>query len=145
MSSCAWIWIYVGIGLGLAELVTPGFILCFFGLSALTVGVLRFIFGEGFDLTWQLAAFSTFAVLYIVLLRRWFKRALMGEKAADKSLKGDWVGRIGKLTAAIEPPLVGRVMIGDSEWSAAADAPIAAGANVKVISQTNLTMKVVAI
>ena len=145
MTSCAWIWVYVGVGLMLLELVVPGFILCFFGLSALTVGALRFLFGEWFDLTWQLAAFSAFSVAYIVLLRRWFKRALMGDKAGDRLLQGDFIGRIGKVTSAIEPPLSGRVMIGDAEWSAAADAALAVGANVKVISQNNLTMKVEAI
>ena len=138
-------WVYAGVGLMLLELVVPGFILCFFGLSALTVGVLRFLFGEWFDLSWQLAAFSAFSVAYIVLLRRWFRRALTGDKAGDHSLQGDFVGRIGKVTVAVEPPLSGRVMIGDAEWSASAEAAIAVGANVKVISQNNLTMKVEAI
>lgn len=145
MNSCAWIWVYVGVGLGLAELVLPGFILCFFGLSAATVGLLRFVFGEGFDLTWQLAAFSGLSIAYIALLRRWFKRALIGDKTGDMSLGGDYVGRIGKTTAVIRPPLAGRVMIGDSEWSATADREIAVGVDVKVISQDNLTMKVEAI
>ncbi len=40
------------------------------------------------------------------------------------------------------PPLTGRVMLGDAEWTAAADGPIEAGANVRVIAQQNLTMKV---
>ena len=137
-----WIWIYVGIGLMLLELVIPGFILCFFGLAAATVGVIRFIIGDAFDLTWEFAAFSVLSVAYIFLLRRWFKRTFVGEKKGDADLGDDNVGRVGKVTAAIEPPLAGRVMLGDSEWSAEADAPVAVGANVKVISQKNLTIKV---
>ena len=37
MLSCAWLWVYAGAALMLLELVAPGFILCFFGLSAATV------------------------------------------------------------------------------------------------------------
>jgi len=140
--SCHWLWIYAGALLMLLELAAPGFVLCFFGLAAATVGVCRWLFGASFDATWQLAAFSVFSILYIVTLRRWFKAALMGDRGGVAALGGDYVGRVGQVTAAIAPPLAGRVMLGDAEWAAEADAPVAVGANVKVISQNNLTMKV---
>lgn len=146
MMSCAWLWIYAGAALMLMELVAPGFILCFFGLSAATVGVCRFIFGAAFTPTWQLAAFSAFSILYIVLLRRYLKRIFVGGKVETKTdFDNESVGRCGKVTEPIAPPKTGRVMIGDAEWTAAADVPIAAGVDVKVISQNNLTMKVKAI
>ena len=127
----------------LLELIAPGFILCFFGLSAATVGVLRFVFGEAFALTWQLAAFSAFSVLYIVILRRYLKRVFVGGKVETKTdFDNESVGRVGKLTAAIRPPLTGRVMLGDSEWTAESERPIEVGADVRVVAQQNLTMKV---
>ena len=143
MLSCAWLWIYAGAALMLLELIAPGFILCFFGLSAATVGVLRFAFGESFTLTWQLAAFSVFSVLYIVLLRRYLQKVFVGGKVETKTdFDNESVGRLGQVTAAINPPLAGRVMLGDAEWTAAADEPIEVGSNVRVVSQNNLTMKV---
>ena len=146
MLSCAWLWIYAGAALMLLELIAPGFILCFFGLSAATVGVLKFVFGEAFTLTWQLAAFSAFSVLYIVILRRYLKRVFVGGKVETKTdFDNESVGRVGKLTAAIRPPLTGRVMLGDAEWTAEADAPIESGADVRVVAQHNLTMKVEAL
>ena len=146
MTSCAWLWIYAGAALMFLELVVPGFILCFFGLSAATVGVLRFLFGEAFTLTWQLAAFSALSVLYIVILRHYLQKVFVGSKVEPGTdFNNESVGRIGKVTAAINPPLTGRVMIGDSEWTAAAETAIAAGADVKVVAQDNLTMKVAAI
>ena len=127
----------------LLELIAPGFILCFFGLSAATVGVLKFVFWSAFTLTWQLAAFSVFSVLYIVILRRYLKRVFVGGKVETKTdFDNESVGRVGKLTAAIEPPLTGRVMLGDSEWTAESERPIEVGANVRVVAQQNLTMKV---
>ena len=100
-----WIWIYIGIGLMFLELIVSGFILCFFGLAAATVGVIRFIIGDAFDLTWELAVFSGLSVAYIFLLRRWFKRTFVGDKKGDADLGDDNIGRVGKVTAAIEPPL----------------------------------------
>ena len=146
MTSCAWLWIYAGAALMFLELVVPGFILCFFGLSAATVGVLRFLFGEAFTLTWQLAAFSALSVLYIVILRHYLQKVFVGSKVeAGTDFSNESVGRIGRVTAAINPPLTGRVMIGDSEWTAAAETAIAAGTDVKVVAQDNLTMKVAAV
>ena len=143
MTSCAWLWIYAGAALMLLELVAPGFVLCFFGLSAATVGVLKFALGDVFAPTGQLAAFSVFSVLYILILRRYLKRVFVGGKVETKTdFDNESVGRVGRLMEAIRPPLTGRVMLGDSEWTAAAERPIEAGANVRVVAQQNLTMKV---
>ena len=144
MLTCAWLWVYAGSALMLLELIAPGFILCFFGLSAATVGVLRFAFGEAFTPTWQLAAFSAFSILYIVLLRQYLKKVFVGGKVETKTdFDNESVGRIGQVTTAINPPLAGRILLGDAEWTAEADEPIAVGANVKVVAQQNLTMRVV--
>ena len=143
MTSCAWLWVYAGAALMFLELIVPGFVLCFFGLSAATVGVLKFAFGDAFTSTWQLAAFSVFSILYIVLLRRYLTKVFVGGKVETKTdFDNESVGRTGKVTEAIRPPLTGRVLLGDAEWTAAADRPIGAGADVRVVSQQNLTMKV---
>ena len=143
MTSCAWLWIYAGAALMLLELIAPGFVICFFGLSAATVGVLKFALGDVLTLTWQLAAFSAFSILYIVLLRRYLTKVFVGGKVETKTdFDNESVGRVGKVTEAILPPLTGRVMLGDSEWTAASDRPVEAGASVKVVAQQNLTMKV---
>jgi len=144
MTTCAWIWLYVGAFLMLMELMAPGFIIFFFGLSACTVGICRFVFGDAFSLTWQISAFSVFSVLYLVLLRRLLKSVFVGDKSVgDEQLSdGGLAGRLGRVTEPIREGLPGRVMVGDAEWNAVADAPIPAGTDVKVISQKNLTIKV---
>ena len=143
MTSCGWLWIYAGSALMLLELIAPGFILCFFGLSAATVGALRFAFGEAFSPTWQLTAFSAFSVLYILILRRYLKKVFVGGKVETQTdFDNESVGRTGTVVQAIRPPLTGRVLIGDAEWTATADRPVEAGADVKVVAQNNLTMHV---
>lgn len=141
--SDSWIWLYIGAFLMLMELLTPGFVVFFFGLSAASVGLIAMVAGDAFDLTWQLVAFSAFTIIYLLILRRYAMRIFTGsvsETAVD--FDNDHVGRTAKVTAGIKPPLAGKIMLGDAEWAAVADAPVAAGADVKVISQKNLTMKV---
>lgn len=144
--SCAWLWMYAAAFLVLLELLAPGFVIFFFGLSAATVGVLRFAFGEALTTTWQLAAFSAFSILYLVFLRRWLKNLFTGkvETAAD-GFESGFTGRFGKITAAVVPPQTGRVMVGDAEWTAASAEPLAEGADVKVVAQNNLTLTVEAV
>lgn len=137
---------YLGAILMLLELLAPGFVIFFFGLSASTVGICRFAFGEAFDLTWQLAAFSLFSIVYLVFLRRWMKKVFYGAVETSRSdFQNENIGRQGKVTVAVNPPLAGRVLVGDAEWNAVSEAPLAVGADVRVVAQDNLTMKVAAL
>ena len=142
MFSCAWLWMYAGMFLVLLEFAAPGFVVFFFGLAALTVGLGRFVFGEMFTLNMQVAAFSVFSVLYLVLLRRWLKSIFMDAKTDAAGLTDEYVGRVGKVSRAIIPPRSGRVTIGDSQWTAVAGSEIEEGAEVKVVSRSNLTLEV---
>ena len=143
MTSCAWLWIYAGAVLVALELVLPGFILCFFGLSAATVGAIRFATGDAFGPAWQAAAFSFFSVLYIAVLRRYMKKVFVGVSDASKAdFDNDFTGRTAVVTAAISPPDTGRAMLGDAEWTASARSPIEAGRKVRVAGRRNLTLEV---
>lgn len=143
MFTCGWLWLYLGAFLMLAEIVSPGFVIFFFGLSAATVGICRFAVGDAFTLTWQLAAFSAFTIVYLFTLRRLMKRLFTGETSASSvDFNRESVGRIARTVAAIRPPLPGRILLGDAEWEAVADAEIPEGADVRVVAQDNLTMKV---
>ena len=143
MTTCAWLWLYAGAFLMLAELLAPGFVIFFFGLSAATVGLVRFALGDAFSATWQLVAFSVFTILYLAVLRRLMKNLFTGaSEASATDFENDSVGRTGKVTVAIEPPQSGRVLLGDAEWTAEAPCAIAAGTFVRVVSRRNLTMTV---
>ena len=143
MTTCAWLWVYAGAALMLLELLAPGFVIFFFGLSAATVGALRAVIGEPFSLTWQLAAFSAFSIVYLVLLRRWLKGVFSGSRSQSSADFGnEYVGRVGRITVRVTPSLPGRVMIGDAEWTATAKTALPEGADVRVIAQDNLTMAV---
>lgn len=128
----------------LAELLAPGFVVFFFGLAAATVGLFIMILPESFHLTltWQLALFSFFCVLYLVTLRRYVKSVFLGDTEATDALGGEYVGRLGRVTVDVRPEVPGRVIVGDAEWTASAAQHIASGVEVKVVAQKNLTLTV---
>lgn len=140
-TSCAWIWMYIGAFMMLLEVLAPGFVIFFFGLSAATVGLLRFVFGEALSTSWQLAAFSFFTILYLAVLRRLMKNIFSGVKSESAvEFDSDYVGRCGKIVESVAPNAPGRVMLGDAEWTCEAYVAIPAGARVRVTRQNNLTM-----
>ena len=145
--SAKWLWLYAGSFLMLAEIMAPGFVIFFFGLAAATIGALLFVLPPAFELTltWQLALFSFFSILYLVTLRRYVKSVFLGDTAEQQALQSEYVGRLGKVVEVIRPEAPGRILLGDAEWTASADTRLEPGTEVKVVDQQNLTLKVVAL
>ena len=143
MTSCAWLWLYFGAFLMLMELLAPGFVVFFFGLSAATVGLCRFALGDAFSFTWQLAAFSAFSILYLMVLRRWLKKTFLGGKVEAKTdFDNEYVGRVGRVVEAVRPGVPGRILLGDAQWDARAGERLEPGTEVRVVAQENLTLVV---
>lgn len=143
MFTADWIWLYIGSALMILELISPGFVIFFFGLAAATTGVLTMFAGDAFTMMWQLLAFAGFSIVYLVFLRRAVKKVFSGsvEKSAS-NFEDDFPGKIAVVTEDINMPLSGRVMLGDSEWTAVSDTSIEKGVNVRVVVRDNLTLKV---
>ena len=139
--SPVWIWLYVGAFLMLAELASPGFVVFFFGLAAVTVSMLRWIFPV-LPLWGQLAAFSVLSIFYLLVLRRYIKSVFMGEKDESPSIDNEYVGRVGRVVEGIRPEVPGRILLGDAEWAAQAAMRLEPGAEVRVVAQENLTLGV---
>ncbi len=142
-----WIWLYIGAGLMLAEIMMPGFVVFFFGLSAATLGALILVLPDQFCLTlaWQLALFSLFSVVYLVTLRRYLKNVFLGDSEDRLSASDEFAGRVGEAVDAIEPGIPARVTLGDAQWDAVSAEHIDAGAKVRVLSRRNLTLTVEAV
>ena len=139
--SPVWIWLYVGAFLMLAELISPGFVVFFFGLAAVTVSVLKWIF-PSLPLWGQLAAFSVLSIFYLLVLRRYIKSVFMGAKDESASIDNEYVGRVGRVVAGIRPEVPGRILLGDAEWAAQAATRLETGTEVRVVAQENLTLRV---
>lgn len=143
MFTAYWIWLYIGAALMMLELISPGFVIFFFGLAAATTGIVKMFLGDNFTITWQILSFTLFSVIYLAFLRRVVKKVFLGNiETSQSNFENDFPGKVAVVTEVINPPLAGRVMLGDSEWTAVSEKPIEKGVNVRILERDNLTLRV---
>ena len=109
-----WLWLAAGLALVVAELVTSGFFIIFFGLGALTVGVLVGV--QIVSSLWlEVALFSVFSIIYLALFRgRLQSRVQMPPPPNVDSL----IGVLAIVQEPLSPGVVGKVEVRGSTWSA---------------------------
>ena len=136
-----WLWMYVGAFLMLAELASPGFVVFFFGLAAATVSLLKWAF-PSLPLWGQLAAFSVFSIVYLLVLRKYLKKVFTGDRQESSSINNEYIGRVGRVVEVVRPDVPGRILLGDAEWAAKCGRRLEPGTEVRVVAQENLTFGV---
>lgn len=136
-----WLWVTGGLALMVLELVTPsGFFIMFFGLGALSVGVLaRLGLVEAGWLQWLF--FTLLSVGYLVVFRGRLQEMFQPPPPPPVD---SLVGVLAVPQAAIEAGAVGRVEVRGSTWSArnVSPAAIATGQRCTVVSVDGLLLAV---
>lgn len=124
-----WLWMIGGVLLLAAELIAPGIFLVFLGGAAVVTGLFALLFGLG--LPAQLALFALYALLAVMIGRRFYANA--ATDGSDPLLNDRAARLVGKVVTVVEPVdgRGGRVRVGDSDWSARGG-PAAAGETVRV-------------
>lgn len=109
-----WMWLTGGLVLMLVELLTPsGFFIMFFGLGALTVGVLGAVgLVEARWVAWLL--FTLISLGYVTLFRTKAQGWFQAPPPPDVDLL---VGVLAVPQGTIEPGAVGRVEVRGTAWS----------------------------
>ena len=134
-------WFAGGLVLMVAELATPsGFFIMFFGLGALTVGVLaRVGLAQAGWAQWLL--FTLLSLGYLLLFRGKLQARFQAPPPPDVD---SLVGVLAVPQGLIEPGAVGRVEVRGSTWSArnAAAIAIASGQRCTVVSVDGLLLTV---
>jgi len=139
-----WYWLVGGVLLILLELVIPSFFVLWFGLGAVLVALLMLLAGD-LSLTTQLLVWAAASVAMVIL---WFKVFRPDQhKTLVGTADGAVIGEVGLLVGAVEPFQRGKVrfqrpILGAEEWACMADAAIAAGERVKVVSVEGNYVKV---
>jgi inner membrane protein len=137
-----WMWLAAGLVLVVAELATPGgFVIVFFGVGALAVGLLVLL-GVVDSLTIQILLFSVLSVASLALVRgRLQSRMRVPPSSNVDSLIGD----LAIPQERLSPGLVGRVEVRGSTWSArnTSDVTIHQGQRARVAAVDGLTLAVV--
>ena len=109
-----WIWIIVAAVFVVAEILTAGFFLLWFGVGAAVAGVLTLM---GLGATWQLAAFVVVSFVLFLFSRRFADRFT---KEQPPGIGADrFIGKQGVVIEGIKnSENKGRVRIDHEEWRA---------------------------
>lgn len=135
-------WMLLGIALMVLEVMTPGLVSVFFGLAALVVGILVWLW-PAFPVSVQYVVFALLSVIFLFLLRRMFRRAFTGRRSGVADGLGDeYVGQRALVVTLIRPDEHGKVEFHGSHWHAEADEAIEPGTPVLIVARDNLTLKV---
>ena len=125
----SWSWVVLGLILLGLEILAPGTVFLWFGLSAIVVGALALLF----DLTWQLNV-GLFLILSLVSL--FIGRRLMQRLASEKGDPGlnqrgsRYIGRVFVLTEPLSEG-AGKLSIDDTIWRVSGE-DLPAGTKVRV-------------
>ena len=138
-------WFILGLVLMLAELVTPGFVIVFFGIGAWITALCMWIGIAGsFDA--QLLIFLGASILSLVLFRKQGKKYFQGRisgKLADNQSMDDVRGERAVVIEDIEPNTSrGKVEFHGTSWDAESEIVIKKGTTVEIVERINLLLKV---
>lgn len=143
-SSNELLWFVVGLVLLLAEFVTPGFIIIFFGLGAWVISLLLWL-GVDISFTTQLFVFLVVSVALLGVFRKYVKEYSQGKvtKADASHPIGDVKGEKAITLSDIQPNVVGgKVEFNGTLWNAESDVAISKGTTVEIVERNNLILKV---
>lgn len=139
-----WYWVVAGVALLLCELAIPVFVLVWFGLSAVLVGILLAIL-PSVSLTAQL---GLWLILSLVLIFYWFRVFKPGQHKTRIGMSdGNLIGEVGLLTHAVAPFQKGSVrfqkpLLGSEIWTCISEEEIAAGERVRIVQLEGSLLKV---
>ena len=137
-----WLWLAGGLALVVAELATPsGFFILFFGLGALTVGVL-----DALDVVENMGVeillFTALSVTYLLMFRGRLRARF---QLPDSSNVDTLIGDLAMVQDPMLPGVVGRVEVRGSMWAArnTSDVALGAGQRARVAAVDGLTLAVI--
>jgi inner membrane protein len=137
-----WMWLAAGLALVVAELATPGgFVIIFFGIAALVIGVLGLL-GVVSSAPLQFLLFSVLSIGSLALLRARLQSKIRTPGAANvDSLIGD----LAIPQERLSPGVVGKVEVRGSTWSArnTSSVTLDPGQRARVSGVDGLTLAVV--
>jgi membrane protein implicated in regulation of membrane protease activity len=139
-----WYWIVAGVALLLCELAIPLFVLIWFGLSAVLVGIVLLVL-PSVSLTFQLSVWLILSILLVIL---WFKLFKPDEhKTRVGMADSNLIGEVGLLTRAVAPFEKGLVrfqkpLLGSESWTCIAEEEIAAGERVRIVQVEGSLLRV---
>ncbi|MCB9480547.1 MAG: hypothetical protein H6680_01805 [Desulfobacteraceae bacterium] len=133
------LWFITGLVMLVAELITPGFIIIFFGFGAWGVAIICLVFDISLDA--QLSVFLVLSLLLLFLLRKKLSSVFTGTRQ-DVSDEGadDIIGEKAVASTDISPVSGGKVAFRGADWAADSDFEIKQGENVIITGRKSIRL-----
>ena len=135
-------WLAAGLVLVVAELATPGgFVIIFFGIGALAVGVLS-LSGLVTNVPLQFLLFSVLSVASLAILRSRLQSRIQTPPSSNVD---SLVGVVAMVQERMAPRAIGRVEVRGSMWAArnTSDTTLDPGQRARVAAVDGLTLAVI--
>jgi len=135
-------WLAAGLVLVVAELATPGgFVIIFFGIGALAVGVLS-LSGLVTNVPLQFLLFSVLSVASLAILRGRLQSRIQTPPSSNVD---SLVGVVAMVQERMAPRAIGRVEVRGSMWAArnTSDITLDPGQRARVAAVDGLTLAVI--
>ena len=138
------IWLITGTVLILSEFVIPGFVICFFGASAIITGIIHWLC-PAVTFPWQILIFAILGVILLIGCRRYMPGVFKGkENSSGNDIDSDSIAGVFCICISdIAPNAPGKVEFRGSTWNAISSDTIPAGTRCTVKSRNNLTLEVI--
>ncbi|MHC3995371.1 NfeD family protein [Thiomicrolovo sp. ZZH C-3] len=136
-----WHWVILGMVLIGLETMALTFLLLGIGVAAILTGVLAYLLTLSFST--ELLIWSVLSTLFIVGWWRFIRQRTVTQSGQPNYR----VDTKGTVVEAIEPPQRGKVLfdipvLGNREWPAFADEPLAVGTKVQIVDVSGQLIKV---
>ncbi len=136
-----WHWIIFGLVLIVSEIAIPLFVIIWFGLAAIAVGLIDLVFATSF-----MTEIALWTILSVVLLLVWFK--FFKEKGISKSGQSDFTLKTkGVVIEKIPHGERGKVrfespVLGSSEWHATSEENLEVATTIRIVEVNGQLIKV---
>ena len=148
LSNYTLLWFLAGVLFFVIELISPGFVLMFFGIGAWISAIISWT-GISHSLVIQIVIFLVVSILTLVFLRSKFSAWMKGRESGQQP-PGDSLtsvkGQKAVTITEIHPNGVDcKVEFNGTKWNAESDEVIEKGTPVEIVERKNLVLKVKAI
>jgi len=136
MEQAVWAWAILGLVLLSVEMLSGTFYILWFGIAALCVAGMLFLFPD-MPLAGQLFAFTLLSVLSLTIWKRNYAPKQPGLRVGQA--QDDTIGKVGRLTAAVSSEQNGTIaftvpVMGSREWAAISEQTIDVGEQAEVVA-----------
>lgn len=139
------VWAVIGIACIGMEMLTPGFVMFFFGMGALATALVSLIPGVNSVLWLQILFFVGFSLIALIFLRKHFARIFAGSVFDSSKVASEeaGAGEIVEVTEIVGPQREGRIRFRGTTWRAkTTGVDIAAGSHARIVSLQGMVYKI---